>query len=186
MRTSRLMALTLLAVLSATASHRGVLSLIATAPAKIRAGSNVVIQVATTNDSNKIVSYHNTNLCDYSIQVRTSAGTSAPETSSKRQLDCSGGQIKITGRNILVSLKPGESHTENIRVSEMYDMSAIGEYSIQVERTFPGIGHFASNVVKIEVTPEAEKTRTDENDPIFLTEKSSDGRDVSPFFPSVP
>ena len=139
--------------LIATASDRGVLSLTVTAPLpKVRVGSNIVVQVATTNESNRVISYHNKNLCDYSVTVRTKMGTSAPETRFKKQLNCGDGQLRVTGRNILVTLKPGESKSEDISITEMYDMSANGEYTVQVERTFPDIGHFTSNIAKVEVT----------------------------------
>lgn len=154
MRICKLLELTLLAVLSAAASDRGVLSMRVTVPVpKVSIGSNILIQVVTTNESDKVISYHNTNLCDYSVTVRTTAGTSAPETRLNKELNCGSGQLRVTGRNILVTLKPSESNSEDIRINEMYDMSTPGQYSIQVERTFPGVGHFTSNVVKIEVTP---------------------------------
>ena len=127
MRMIRLTALALMIVLNATASDRGALSLIDTAPvSKVKSGSIIVVQVATKNESSQVISYHNTNLCDYSVTVRTVRGALAPETPFKKRLDCSGGQLRITGRNILITLKPGESDSEDVRVSELYEMSTPG------------------------------------------------------------
>jgi len=77
----RLTALALMMVLNATASDRGTLSLKVTAPVpKVKSGSIIVVQVATKNESSQVISYHNTNLCDYSVTVRTVKGSLAPET----------------------------------------------------------------------------------------------------------
>ena len=85
----------------------------------------------------------------------TDTSSSAPETSFKKQMNehCNnGGGLRITGRNIVVTLKPGESDSEEILLTEWYDMSAPGEYTVQVERTFPEIGRFRSNTVSIKVS----------------------------------
>jgi hypothetical protein len=123
----------------------------------VKSGSGVGGQVTITNQSNHPITYHNTSrYCDYSVRVLTNTGAPAPETSFKKQMDkvvdCSGSGLRITGRNILVTLKPGESDSEQILITELYDMSAPGEYSVQVERTFPEIGHFRSNVASVKVS----------------------------------
>ena len=118
-----------------------------------KVGQGVIVRVTIVNESNQPVTYYNTSTyCNYSLKVLTSAGTPAPETDFKKGLSCGSGQLEITGRRILVTLKPGESSAEDIRVSEQYDLSQPGQYSIQVDRTFPGIGHFSSNVVNVNIT----------------------------------
>jgi hypothetical protein len=149
--------LVLLMASSLGAADTGAISLKLTAlnPA-VKSGSGIVGRVTTINQSNHSISYHNTNRCDYSVSVLTDTGAPAPETPFKKELDkkmdCSGSGLRITGRNILVTLKPGESDSEQILITELYDMSAPGEYTVQVERTFPEIGHFRSNAVGIKVT----------------------------------
>ena len=113
-----------------------------------------MIEVTIINQSDHSITYHNTRrACDYSIQVLASAGTPAPETSFKKRTECSSGGLRITGRDIVVTLKPGEADREQIEITELYDMSASGEYTVRVERTFPEIGHFRSNAVSVKVTP---------------------------------
>ena len=123
----RLTAMALLIVLNATASDRAVLALRLTAPAKIKAGAKIVVEVATTNESNQVVSYHNTNLCNYSVTVRTGSGAPPPETSLKKHLDCSSGEFAITGRNIVVTLKPGESKSEGTRYLDIRENDELDE-----------------------------------------------------------
>jgi len=120
----------------------------------MKSGTQVIVAVTTTNESNDSITYHNTRpSCDYSVTVRTSPGASAAETEFKKKLDCAGGTLPITGRDIVVTLKPGESDREQLEITELCDMSPVGEYTVLVERTFPGIGHFRSNPAKVKLTP---------------------------------
>lgn len=144
-------------LIASTASVAGVghLSLKVTAQnAFVKSGAKIMIRVATSNESDHPITYHNTSRdCDYSVRVLTSGGAPAPETPFKKQMDCSGGELTITGRNIVVTLKPGEFKSEEIEITELYDMKAPGEYSVQVERVFPEIGRFRSNAVNMKVAP---------------------------------
>lgn len=142
-------------VLSASARDIGTLSFRLVAPAPIvKSGQHVMVQVITSNTSNHEITYHNTQpFCDYSFRVLTSSGASAPETAFKRQLQCSSGPLRITGRNIVVTLKPGESNDETINVSDLFDLSQAGNYSVQATRTYPGIGQFSSNMASVSVAP---------------------------------
>jgi hypothetical protein len=118
----------------------------------VTSGTKIIVKVTTTNHSNRSITYHDTQPdCDYSFTVLTETGTPARETDLKRTLAC-GGEFKISGRDILVTLKPSESHDDELELTHLYDMSNPGEYSIQVERTFPEIGHFRSNTLSIKVT----------------------------------
>lgn len=83
------------------------------------------------------------------MKVWMSTGTSAPETVLKKGLVCNG--PRITGRDFLITLKPGESDDENLELTHLYDMSAPGEYTVQIERTFPEIGQLRSNTVTIKI-----------------------------------
>jgi len=145
----------LLIASTASVAGTGALSLKVTAlDASVKGGAKIMIRVTTSNESDHPITYHNTSTyCDYSVKVLTSAGALAPETPFKKQMgDCSGGELRITGRNIVVTLKPGESNSEQIEITELYNMTASGEYSVQVERIFSDIGHFRSNAVSVRVT----------------------------------
>ena len=80
--------------------------------------------------------------CDYSVVVHNAAGNLVPDTEHKRQLACP--QV-ITGRNILVHLKPNESHEDEIVVSKLSDMRAPGKYFVQVTRKVPKL---SGNTIK--------------------------------------
>jgi len=120
-----------------------------------RVGRPVAVRVTVVNDSDQPVTYNNTSIaCNYSFKVLTGAGSPAPETDFKKRSNCRpADEPQLTGRNIVVTLNPGRSNSEELNVTELYDMSQPGQYSIQVERTFPGIGHFTSNTVSVTVTP---------------------------------
>jgi hypothetical protein len=159
MQTVRYAFLILLIASALGAADTSVLSLKLTAlTPEVKSGSGVGGQVTIRNQSNHPITYHNTSrYCDYSVTVMTNNGAPAPETSFKKRMDkvidCNGSGLRISGRNILVTLKPGESDSEQILITELYDMSAPGEYTVQVERTLPEIGHFRSNAVNVNVTP---------------------------------
>ena len=116
--------------------------------------SQVKVRVTTTNDSDHPITYSNTNRCNYSFRVIAATGRAVPETEERKQLHC-GSQVglEISGRRILVTLKPSESSSEELRLMDFNDVSQPGEYSVQVDRTFPGIGHFSSSPIKIDVQP---------------------------------
>jgi hypothetical protein len=145
----------LLAVSIAALAQNSAISFKLTAlDSSIKSGTKIAIQFTTTNSSNHPVTYHNlSTYCDYTLNVLTASGSPATETEFKKQLHCVASGLVIANRDILVTLEPGESNTERIVLTELYDMSQPGEYSVQAERTFPGIGHFSSNVVTVTVTP---------------------------------
>lgn len=119
----------------------------------VRGGSAISVQVMTVNNSGHAITYRNTAPdCDYSVKVWTSSGALATETAHKKSLvGCSG--PRITGRDFMVTLKPGESNDDRLEVSGLYDMSIPDKYSVQVGRAFPQIGQLRSNTVIVEVTP---------------------------------
>lgn len=124
--------------------------------AKVKAGSKIMVRVVTTNTSDRPITFHNISRnCDYSFRVLTTTGAPAPETEFKKKLACTGGSdpFEITSRNIVVTLMPGESSSEDILITELYDMSPAGTYTMQVNRAFHDIGQITSNVVSVDVTP---------------------------------
>jgi hypothetical protein len=122
--------------------------------ATVKAGSAVWVKVTTTNDSDTAITYENRNACDYRFDVLTSSGLSAPGTEVTKALDCEHpADVQTTGRHFNVTLKPGESTSDDIRVSDFFDVTQPGEYSVHVERIYRGIGRVASNTVTVDVTP---------------------------------
>jgi hypothetical protein len=120
--------------------------------ASIRSGTDVRLFITTTNTSTSTVTFYDSSPdCDYTVTVLTSAGVTAPQTSYRKNLNCTGG-LQNKGRNILTTLKPGESRQDDIGISHLYPMTEPDTYSIRLERTFPGIGHFSSNTIQVQVT----------------------------------
>lgn len=154
MRLIRFAALGLFLIACVSLADSPTLSLKLTAlEPNIKAGGNVIVRVTATNESNQTITYHNTSpFCNYSFKVLTGAGAPAPETNLKKHLICNG-PLHITGRDIVITLKPGESDSEDLRLTELYDLSQPGEYSVQVTRIFPEIGAVTSNVASVNVIP---------------------------------
>jgi|ERR1035438_1167713 hypothetical protein len=122
----------------------------------VKAGGKIMVRATATNESDHLITFHNTSRdCDYTFRVLTNTDAPAPETEYKKQLKCSrdSGELEITGRNIIVPLKPGESSSEEVLITDLYNISAPGTYAVQVDRTFPEVGHFQSNVVTVKVSP---------------------------------
>lgn len=121
----------------------------------VKPGGKIMLRVTTTNESGHLITVQNTGRdCDYAFRVLTDTHAPAPETEHKKQLECSpgSGESGITGMDIIVTLKPGESSSEDVLITDLYDISAPGTYAVQVDRTFPEVGHFRSNVVTVKVT----------------------------------
>ena len=120
----------------------------------VASGAKIMVRLTITNRSKHPITYNNTStFCDYPLKVTTSFGTPAPETPFKKALgECNNDPLRLLGRNIRIVLKPGESASEEMGVTEYYDLSTPGKYTVQAERTFPGIGHFRSNIASVKVT----------------------------------
>jgi hypothetical protein len=95
--------------------------------------SGVQITSTIANISNREITLHMVNQCDYSMDVRDEHGKLRPETLFKQNLDCSH-PGSLTGRNIVIVLRPQESTSEEVRVSELFDMTNPGEYTVRVSR----------------------------------------------------
>lgn len=119
-----------------------------------KSGEGIPVNLRTTNSSNHSFSYWLRGFCDYKFKVLTAYGSPAPETEMKKAAHCEDSELAGTSnRNIGIMLKPGEYKDDVLILTEFYDMSEPGEYSVQVERTYPGFGHAVSKVVKITITP---------------------------------
>lgn len=149
MRVSRLRILEILLLLTAVAvAERGALFLEASTPeATVKLGNRIIVHVRITNRSNSVVAFNDQRRdCDYKVAISSSSGIAVSETTFAKSLNCTG-EFHITGRNIQISLKPGECHEEDIELTHLYEINAPGDYSVQISRTFSQIGTFTSNLV---------------------------------------
>ena len=136
-------------------AHSSPVRVTLTAPeTEVKAGSEVSVEVTLTNISNRIVTLELTSpFCDYDVEVRESAGNLAPDTEVKKATDCA--HREMTGRHIIVQLRPHESEKESIPVSAFSDMSMPGKYTVTVTWKAPKeLGNLAvkSNAVTVTVT----------------------------------
>jgi hypothetical protein len=114
----------------------------------------VQLQVTLRNNSNRTITLELTSpLCDYAVEVRDSTGNLAPDTEVKRESDCAS---HAAGRDIIVQLRPHESHKDTIPLSMFSDMSKPGKYSVQImskpPKEFGGVVA-KSNTITVTVTP---------------------------------
>jgi hypothetical protein len=135
------------------AAANPILSLRAAAPERtLKTGARILVRIKVSNESNYTVSFSDQNPdCDYNVTVLNNAGLPAEESRYKKDLQCPVGP-HLTGRNVSVTLKPGESHDDEIELSHLFEMAAPDRYSVQVSRTFSQIGAFSSNPVAITIT----------------------------------
>ena len=128
-------------VMMTSAKPDGLLMSLSISPLKqtVKAGSEVTMDAKLTNISDHSLTFFDTiPICDYPIEVRDSDGNSAPETAYKQHETCSqSGMLRERGRNILVTLTPHESRTEEILVTRAYDLRRSGTYTIRVFRVLP-------------------------------------------------
>jgi hypothetical protein len=128
---------------------------IATAQGVVKSGSDLTLKITLTNTSSRAISFSDTNrVCDYLVEVRDEKGNLAPDTPRKKQITCTGGSVE--GRNIIVSLQPGESTEDEVVVTDLSDMTRPGFYSVQLARKAPkdlGGSLVKSNWLSIQVTP---------------------------------
>jgi hypothetical protein len=156
MRISRLAIIGFLIALQATAADSTILSLkIDILNLTVKLGDEIRIRITITNESSQPVTFHETNpFCNYPLKVLDYTGNTAPPTEFMKQIGCEFANAQTAGRNILVFLKPGESHVDSdMEVTEVCVISEPGEYSVEVDRIFSGIGLVRSNVVKVSITP---------------------------------
>jgi hypothetical protein len=132
---------------------------------EIAAGSPVEVQVVTKNTSTHAVNFwwetsHHAVLA-YSYHVSDESGNAPPDTAlSRRYRYAVEGSPNVglgtlwMGSGVGISLKPGESHTDVVDVSDLYDLSTPGVYTILLERTASqGGARVKSNTITVEVAP---------------------------------
>lgn len=104
----------------------------------VKSGADVRLNVTLTNTSGHELSFFDRNpACDYPIKIRDSSGNQPPEAAAQHQSHCDAKFLLTPGRNILITLKPGESSSEEITVSSYYDLRRADTYTVQVHRHLP-------------------------------------------------
>jgi hypothetical protein len=141
------------AVAGVCAASRTFSLTITAAQAEVKSGSEPTVNTTLTNLSNRVATLEFTNpLCDYVVEVRDSSGNLAPDTEVKRESDCAS---HAAGRDIIVQLRPHESHKDTIPLSMFSDMSKPGKYSVQImsksPKEFGGVAA-KSNTITVTVT----------------------------------
>jgi hypothetical protein len=106
-----------------------------------KVGEPVRVIVIMINQTKRDVHYTLTNPgMDWEMDVRDSAGNPVGETDWFRQMkeNRKSGSF-IVARNFFGTLRPNQKAQDVIEVQMFYDLSRAGEYSIQVQRTFPDV-----------------------------------------------
>jgi hypothetical protein len=117
----------------------------------VRAGAELWVKVQMKNISNRDVDcssvYVNGTDRRYQYDVRGETGLSMKKTNEHPEL--------VPGSIQLCTLKPGESVTQDTRISWLHDLSHPGKYTVQVSRGASdneGDGVVKSNTITITVT----------------------------------
>ena len=122
---------------------------------EIKPGSDVVVEITITNNSDRAIGMESMDISPYVAIVRAANGVLAPETEMGRSLKQKQRERispNWVGSRFGVRLQPGEAVHEKCVVSERYDMTAPGRYSIQLERLWGRAG-VPSNTVMVAVVP---------------------------------
>ncbi len=122
------------------------------------AGARVFVIVTMTNNSDRTLHLSIVDPAyDYRMTVQDDAtGLPVSETERYRKMKQSQKNRFQTTGLVVVTLKPHASCADTIEVSQLYDLSRPGKYSIQVERDKPmelGKGGVQSNVINATITP---------------------------------
>jgi len=118
---------------------------------RVKAGSPVQVELSFTNLSNDEIWYVRTNpIRDYAISVADTEGGRVQETAKLQELRSvlAGKTTKVISSSVSASqLKPGETRVEYILLTDFYNMSKPGRYTVQVSK-----GAVKSNPITIVVT----------------------------------
>jgi hypothetical protein len=129
---------------------------ISTEQTEIKSGSAITVKVTLTNTSERVIALEMMDVSPLVAVVRGADGILSPETEYGRilkQKQRERANPNMTGGpRVGFKLEPGEPVVEECVVSNLYDMSRPGQYSIQFERIWHGTG-VPSNIIKIKVIP---------------------------------
>lgn len=124
----------------------------------VKLASPVAIEVTTKNTSQTPVKLSLTNpVLDYAFAVVGPDGVPVPETNELKKMKDRSKPVIFT-RQITKVLQPGQSISERVQISDYYDFSKLGDYTISAQREIPewvraGKGNVKSNSLIVTVVP---------------------------------
>jgi hypothetical protein len=121
-----------------------------TGPTKVKSGSKATIQIAMTNVSRPAIIFDAVPSAEYNYQavVRDAHGNMAPDTEHGKEVRRSFGPPFPVYSGPAVPLEPGKTWKNELVVNDLYDMSGLEKYSVQV--TCRGA---RSNTITVAVVP---------------------------------
>jgi hypothetical protein len=140
------------ASLSATAEEPLFSLTIAPITAPLKSGAELRVHVTVTNTSGSMIGFVRSPGPNpeegfrYHVDVRDQEGTPAPPSTYVRELK---DKNKVDFQSSIAHwLKPGESFTDEILVTKIYDLSAPRTYNILVSREIPPAQHLEKGEIK--------------------------------------
>jgi len=119
-------------------------------------GEPVKIQITLTNTSSREIGIlRSAAEFDYAIEVRNARGKLVPMTPSFQEKN-KPGSVRVFSSNVLYPLKPGDTLTDEVVVTDLYQMANAGKYSVVITRELPedlGKGTVRSNTLAVTVVP---------------------------------
>ena len=127
----------------------------------VKAGSPVWVVATIENKSNHDVRVYRAISSDmdqggwvYTVDVRDNKGVASPETRFYRIVQDRDPDVTMKKSGGSTKLKPGETMTDRVNVSKLYDLNQPGKYTIQFQRLDPETKTFVkSNEITVTVTP---------------------------------
>jgi hypothetical protein len=124
------------------------------APSEVKSGSAVAVQIKIRNTSDTAIGFEPME-APYVVIVRDVHGNPSSDTEKGRKMREKQRELFSPlnrGSAFLLPLQPGESITHEWTVSDLYDMSRPGSYSIQLQR-FWNNRLIPSNTIKVRIIP---------------------------------
>ncbi len=105
-------------------------------------GESVFLDIVVTNNNPRIVKlWESFPARDFEIEVKDSKGLLVPLTKYGQTVK----QMARAYRNVIISLKKGETYAPRIEISKLFELSNPGNYSVKTKRTiFDQTGKTAS------------------------------------------
>jgi hypothetical protein len=121
-----------------------------------KAGSAVWVEVTARNESDHVIRADTTAADDpggwiFRADIQGEQGSNPPKTDFYENIN----SYSVSGSMFrLIKLKPGEARTDSVNVSKLYDLSRLGQYTIQLRRRdLEGKRYVKSNEITVTVTP---------------------------------
>jgi len=137
------------------ASAGPLLLMIETDHKQVATGGEVRVGINLTNTSEKPVIVEEIGLFPYEVSVLRADGTAVTLTERGRKLKKEQQEVRTTGwvttMRFGVTILPGKTRSSECAVSDWYDMTVPGDYSIQLQLDWKG-RVIPSNIIEVTVT----------------------------------